>query len=403
MLIPLHTEIPARRRPIATQAIIAINVIVFLLGLLGERFGFFESRTAPAEWGNFNPQAFKLWQLVTYQFLHDPFGALHLLFNMLFLWVFGSAVENRLGHVVFAAFYLTAGAAAGIVHMFVSGSPVIGASGCVAAVSGAFLALFPRAHVRVLLWFFIIGVYSIPALWFIGFYFLIDLLNQTMDLLGRRGSDVAYAAHLGGYVFGFGVAMALLAAGLVPRGEFDMIRLWQQARRRAKFRALTQHQVGGMFESASADTSLQLASARQKSSRADEASASAQDVATAPLRADVTRHLAAHDLPAAAASYRAMLRLDAGSTLPEPQQLDLASQLYSEGDMASAARAYENLVERYPRSAQIDEVRLMLGLIYSRHVRKPDRARDLIRAARTSLRDASQRSLADQLLAELGA
>jgi tetratricopeptide (TPR) repeat protein len=292
---------------------------------------------------------------------------------------------------------------AGLVHGVFSPNPVIGASGSIAAVSGAYLALFPRSHVRVLVFFFMIGVFSIPAIWFIGIYFAIDLINATTDLLGRGGSGVAYGAHLGGHLFGFGLAMALLATRIVPRGEFDMVRLWQQARRRAKFRALTQHQVAGPWESASADTQAKLTKARERE-KAKEANAPRKQESTAvlSLRAKITAQLADHDVPAATESYRQLRRLEPEAMLHEQQQLDVANQLLSEGDHAQAAKAYEAMLARFPNSPHSDEVRLMLGVIYSRHIRKPDRARDLLTKVRKNLGDAAQRALADQLLAELG-
>jgi membrane associated rhomboid family serine protease len=403
MLIPLGTEISTRRRPIVTEAFIIVNLLVYLAGLIGEATGSFESRAVLAQWGHFDPQNFKVWQLLTYQFLHDPDGVFHIAFNLLFLWVFGQAVENRFGHLGFAAFYILGGATAGLVHAVFSIHPVIGASGSIAAVSGAFLALFPRSHIRVLVFFFIIGVYSIPALWFIGIYFVIDLINATTDMMGRQGSGVAYGAHLGGYLFGFGLAMGLLALRIVPRGEFDMVRLWQQARRRAKFRALTQHQVAGPWESASADTQQKLEQARTKAKAKEENAPWRQEGdAAVSLRVKISAQLADHDIPAAAESYRQLRRLEPEAMLPEPQQLDVANQLFAEADHAQASKAYEAMLKRYPNSPHSDEVRLMLGVIYSRHIRKPDRARDLILKVRQNLRDAAQRALADQLLAELG-
>ncbi|MHC4768745.1 MAG: rhomboid family intramembrane serine protease, partial [Planctomycetota bacterium] len=171
MFIPLRTDRPPKRRPLVTQSLILVNLAVYLVGAAGFYFDLFENPQALVDFGHFDPQEFKAWQLVSYQFLHDPHGILHIAFNMLFLWVFGAAVEDRLGRVGFLGFYLTGGIVAALAHAMIKPSdPVIGASGSIAGVTGAFLALFPRSRIQVLIFFFIVGVISIPSLWFIGIY-----------------------------------------------------------------------------------------------------------------------------------------------------------------------------------------------------------------------------------------
>ena len=182
MIIPLRTDRPPKRTPMVTQALIVVNLAVYLLGAAGGYLGLFEDAEALTGIGHFDPEQFKAWQLLTYQFLHDPHGIWHIAFNMLFLWVFGSAVEDRLGRVGFLGFYLIGGAVAALAHMAITKAPVIGASGSIAGVTGAFLALFPRSRIQILVFFFIIGTYSIPSLWFIGFYIAIDSVVPTLSL-----------------------------------------------------------------------------------------------------------------------------------------------------------------------------------------------------------------------------
>src|SRR5262245_38264123 len=237
MFIPIRTDRPPRRTPLMTQLIILMNLVVYLVGAGGAWFGLFKDPTVIADFANFDPGHFRVWQLFTYQFVHDPHGIGHIAFNMLFLWVFGSAVEDRLRRLGFLGFYLAGGAVAALAHAAVTKDPVIGASGAIAAVTGAFLALFPRSRIQVLILFFYFGVVSIPSLWFIGLYVLVDLLRQISNLLGHGGSNVAYVAHLAGYAFGFAVGFALLATGVLKRQEFDVFFLFTQARRRAAFRA----------------------------------------------------------------------------------------------------------------------------------------------------------------------
>jgi membrane associated rhomboid family serine protease len=396
VFIPLRTNRPPKRRPVVTEALIIANMLVYLVGLVAEFTGVFD-REAMIAWGHLGRGDFHLRGLVTYQFMHDPSGIWHLAFNMLFLWVFGTAVEDRLGRASFLCFYLLGGALAGIAHMMIEPSWVIGASGSVAAVTGAFLALFPRSRIQVLVVFFWIGVFSIPALWFIGFFFVVDLLRQVFGMLGGTGHSVAYMAHLAGYVFGFSLAFVLLAAGIVKREEFDVFFLFRQWRRRAAFRAAATSGASGAWESASADTGARLS---RETGKAEVLTA--EEEALAAARSEITAHLAAHDLAAAAARYRALLETAPDTVFGDAQQLDLANQFQTEGDHETAARAYELLLRNHADTSSVPEVRLILAAIYARRLSRPDRARELIEAIRERLADAGQRTLADQLLAEIG-
>ncbi|MHC4786545.1 MAG: rhomboid family intramembrane serine protease [Planctomycetota bacterium] len=422
MFIPLRTDRPPRRKPLVTQWLILVNLAVWVIGAAGDYFGWFEPPRTPTDLGHFDPEHFKAWQLVTYQFLHDPHGIMHLAFNMLFLWVFGAAVEDRLGRLGFLGFYLTGGIVAALAHAMINPGPVIGASGSIAGVTGAFLALFPRSRIQVLIFFFIVGLVSIPSLWFIGIYIAIDVLRQLGDVLGRGGSNVAYMAHLAGYVYGFGTGFALLATKILKREEFDVFFLFTQARRRAAFRSASREGPSGMWDAAQADTAKRL---QRRAAGDDEPSA--QDERNAELRARIGTLLASGDVKAAARVYqqvlaeaRAVPAADAAPAttqeqaapgagsgpaivLTEQGQLDVASQLYAQSAHGDAATAYELLLEHYPTSAKADEVRLILGLLYARHLDQPVRARALIEQARPRLREQSHTHLADQVLTELEA
>ena len=165
MLIPLRTDRPPKRTPVITQTLIVVNLLVYLAGVSGNFFGLLDDPRVLADVGHFDPRHFRAWQLITYQFVHDPYGVLHIAFNMLFLWVFGAAVEDRLGRMGFTAFYLVGGIVAALVHaVFNPDNPVIGASGSIAAVTGAFLALFPRSRIQLFIFFFFVGVISVPSL-----------------------------------------------------------------------------------------------------------------------------------------------------------------------------------------------------------------------------------------------
>ena len=375
-----------------------MNLIVYPIGAVGGVLGWFENPRVLTDWGHYDPAHFKAWQLVTYQFLHDPNGILHIVFNMLFLWVFGCAVEDRLGRATYLTFYLMGGALAALAHGALQPSPVIGASGSVAGVSGAFLALFPRSRIKILFFFFIIGIYEIPSLWFIGFYFLIDVLRQTGAWLGGGGSGVAYAAHIAGYLWGFSLAFVLLATKMLKREEYDVFYLFTQSRRRAAFRAASRGGPAGMWESAAADTEQRLLREAEQAKPAPESAPR-----HAELRAEINRLAANHDLTAAAEKYRQLLDESPDSVLPEQRQLDVANQLYAEHDHAHAAAAYELMLNHYPTARGAAEVQLILAVIYARHLDRPQRARELIESAQPKLRDEAQTALAHELLGELSA
>lgn len=143
-------------------------------------------------------------RLTAAMFLHG--GWFHVLGNMLYLWIFGDNVEDRMGHFKFLVFYLLSGYIATIAHVFYSpGSaiPLIGASGAIAGVLGAYLILFPRARVLTLVFIFvIIQVVPIPAVVFLGIWFVLQIFNGTASLSAQSAQGVAFWAHIGGFVAG---------------------------------------------------------------------------------------------------------------------------------------------------------------------------------------------------------
>lgn len=154
--------------------------------------------------------------LLTMMFLHG--GWLHLISNMWFLWIFGNNIEDRLGHVIFVCFYVLGGLLASACHWAVDPSsavPVIGASGAVAAVLGAYAVTFPTAKVRTLFFLFFIFIFDIPALVVLGLWFLQQLLAGIGALGANMHGGVAWWAHVGGFVAG-AVLMPILALGAPP-------------------------------------------------------------------------------------------------------------------------------------------------------------------------------------------
>lgn len=241
-MIPIRDANPTRRTPWVTLAFIAANVAAFLLwqptfGDQGEQAAFFycnaeiawevsntsnladggaEARRAidedlgPGAGGQIQaalqqecPDKSWLVSIFAAMFLHG--GWLHIAGNMLFLWVFGNNVEDRLGRALFVAFYVLGGiAATGLQLVFDAGSttPTVGASGAIAAVLGAYLVLFPRARVTTLVFFFFITWIELPASVVLVGWFALQLLSGVGQLGIEVSGGVAYWAHIGGFVFG---------------------------------------------------------------------------------------------------------------------------------------------------------------------------------------------------------
>ncbi len=224
-MIPLADSVAARQRPIVTQVIIGLCVAVFLyeLTLRGgaldafvQRWGAVPRLILAALQGS-SPQVprTELVTLFTSQFIHA--GFLHLGGNMLFLWVFGRAVEDRLGHPVYLTFYLTAGALAGLTQTLISGPteavPLVGASGAIAGVLGVYFISYPTAWVRVLvpvLFFF--WAFDLPALLVLAFWFISQFFTgiAAITQAGRATDNVAIWAHVAGFLVG------ALAARVLP-------------------------------------------------------------------------------------------------------------------------------------------------------------------------------------------
>jgi membrane associated rhomboid family serine protease len=210
-VLPLRDNVPTRTRPLVTWALIAANVLVWVLYQLPDLNGSVDELAYhPCEVENSCPTVGEDWPLtsLTSMFMHGSWA--HLLGNMLFLWIFGNNVEDALGRVRYLLFYLVGGFAATATQTFVTlgyGTeqeatiPNVGASGAVSAVLGAYLLLLPRAKVLTIV-FFILR--EIPAVFFLGIWFLFQLLDGSAALVSpQEGGGVAFFAHIGGFVFGF--------------------------------------------------------------------------------------------------------------------------------------------------------------------------------------------------------
>lgn len=214
-MIPLRDNIPSHTTPVVNFALIGVNVLVFLFELsLGTElqkwihvFGMVPERIVYIVFDA--PQYFyiALISLFSSMFLHG--GFLHIIGNMLFLYIFGDNVEDALGHVRYLVFYLGCGIAASMAQLIVhpgSRIPTIGASGAIAGVMGAYFLLYPHSKVLTLIpIFFFFQVFEIPAVIFLGLWFLIQFFLGSFSIAGASGSaGVAFWAHIGGFAVGAG-------------------------------------------------------------------------------------------------------------------------------------------------------------------------------------------------------
>jgi len=231
-MLPLKDDIPSRTVPFVTVGLIAVNILAFFyqisLELTGDpsalraaqafvfEFGLTPCRltgSCPAPQASPHPVV----TVFTSMFLHG--GLFHVFGNMLYLWIFGNNVEDALGHGRFLGFYLAAGVAAALAQTVVSpGSriPMIGASGAVSGVLGAYLILYPHANVLTLITFgFFIRIVKIPAMIVLGFWIVVQLLNGLGTLGAGARSGVAWFAHIGGFLAGIALLWFLRPRGRV--------------------------------------------------------------------------------------------------------------------------------------------------------------------------------------------
>ena len=230
-MIPLHDDNPTTIKPYVTVALIASCTVVFLwqlsLGAGGQRaiYGLGVIPAVLLDNKILQPSLVMVpaaMTVITSMFLHG--GWMHLLGNMLYLWIFGNNVEDTMGHGRFVAFYLLCGIAAVFAQVLPdpdSTIPMIGASGAISGVLGAYLLLFPHARVLVVIPFgFYIHTMRLSAAWVLGFWFAMQLLSSV--LAGGQQGGVAFRAHLGGFVIG---------ATLIPFFKRRGVRLFHPGRR----------------------------------------------------------------------------------------------------------------------------------------------------------------------------
>jgi len=335
-----------------------------------------------------NPVHPHLWQFVSYAFLHG--GLLHIFGNMYFLYIFGNNVNDKLGHTGYVCLYLGGAVFAGIGHTLLHTNPVLGASGAVAAITGAYLVLFPRTLITILYWFFyFLGTMELSALYFIIFK-LIFWDNIIEPRFSRAA--IAYSAHLAGYAFGIIAILIVLATGLISSSGFDLWSMIKQWDRRRRYHDA----VSGGYDPFNGRTTTRI--------KAKEVKTPAQkqmEEKIKQLRNEISSRITQRNLPAAAELYLELVDLDSEQVPPRQYLLDIANQLASENKHAQSAYAYEKFLTHYASYEYVEQVELMLGLLYSRYLHKPQLAVKYLQAAAKKLSDPGQLKMCQDELAKL--
>src|SRR5579883_1277522 len=214
-MIPIKVRQPSYSTPAVTIGLIVVNVLVFLyefwLGLVDPY-----SLNRFMEVYSLRPAYFSIENVFTAMFVHANW--MHVLGNMLFLWVFGDNVEDILGHGKYILFYLGCGVAAAMAQVAMDPSsrvPMVGASGAIAGVMGAYLVKFPRSHVVMLTWFLFIFTFDLPAWLMLIYWFAIQVFGGFGSITEASQGGTAFLAHVGGFVTG-----AILINAMHPRERY---------------------------------------------------------------------------------------------------------------------------------------------------------------------------------------
>jgi membrane associated rhomboid family serine protease len=399
MLLPIRTSVRPYRTPYTNYALIIVNVIIFLISYWPHnvRIGHNIVQEPLRVWAEgfmLHPSRPYLWQFVSYAFLHG--GWLHIIGNMYFLYFFGNSVNDKLGHIGYLCLYFGGSVFAGLGHSMLHVNPVLGASGAVAAVTGAYVVLFPQSVITVLYWFFFIGTMEFLALYFI----LLKLIFWDNIIEPKLSIDaVAYDAHLAGYAFGIGTAVFLLATGLVATSGFDlwsMIKRWNRRRQYHDVVASGYNPFTGRTKAKPVRVKeIKKTSAQQ-----------AQENRIMELRSRIAGCIEQGNLATASQIYLELMQIDqppTGQVLPKQHLLDIANQLMTDGRHADSARAYEQFLTHYGNYEYVEQVQLMLGILYSRYLEQRSPAIKYLTAASEKLTDPGQKKMCEDELRRLQA
>ena len=384
-MLPIRTSIYPKKTPYANYILIAINFFIFFLSM--------HMVTGPkgqqgldlrnwAEQFMLFPDHPYIWQFVTYAFLHG--GLWHILGNMYFLYLFGNNVNDKLGNTGYVCFYLAGAVFSGLGSALLSHNPILGASGAVAAVTGAYLVLYPKTLITVIIWYFYDT--EIRAMYFIA----LKLILFDNILMADPSHGIAYNAHLAGYGFGIFAILGMLAIGLIPKDFNDLWSMLLQWNRRRTFRDAVSDGYDPYVGRTKKTVSAKVHAAPDKAPESEQAKK------IMDLRSRISLAMSNHSNTAAANLYIELLGIDDSQTLPRQLQLDVANQLMAEGQWQHSAKAYERFLTQYKNYEFVEQVHLMLGLLYARYLNRPEEALKELKTAADRLTDPGQKNMCQQ-------
>jgi len=401
-ILPIRTNIWPRRTPYANYALILANIVIFAITYsphirIIDGYRFREPIRQWAEQYMLYPSGSAWYQFITYAFLHG--GFLHIGFNMFFLYLFGNNVSDKLGTVKYLIFYFAGTVLSALGHIAIGelyGSasiagnvPLIGASGAVSAVIGAYLVFYPQTLVTVFYWFFFFGTIEVPALYLIAFKLIF-----VDNMLFRATHNVAHDAHLAGYAFGILAGLILLATGIVSVTGFDLWSMIKQWNRRRRYRDSV---AGGADPFAGRQPAKQVKVKEVKKTAAQQE----KEDKIANIRGEINSRVSQRNFSAAAELYMQLIGLDSDQLLSRQYLLDIANQLATEARYEAAAQAYEKFIRHYGNYEYIEQVELMLGLIYSRYLQRTEAALHYLEEAEKKLTDPGQLKMCKDELKKL--
>jgi membrane associated rhomboid family serine protease len=393
LILPVGVDKPPRRTPVVNYALVGINVAVFLLffprGPDAKRFEYIF-----ALWP-FDSGLFHVRQFLTSAFLHANWQ--HLTFNMLFLWAFGNSLNDRLGHVGYALFFLLGAAGSALGHLLVSSGevPCVGASGAICAVVGGYLVLLPLNDVKMLYWFFIrIGTFFVRPLPIVAFWALSDLLMWQYGAPTR----VAYAAHLSGYALGIGVTLLLIGTRLIHREGIDLLawitgrlpdgRYWRTAL--IPVDSTTDQCVGvrgpgERFEHLNSPFSPTLGSVDTEQM----------------LRDELVHAVAVGDTHLAIGLYEQYVVANPGAALPLRVLVTVGNWYLRMERYSEAVQTWRRAVSLYPDHHLVSNIRFSMGMTLSRHLGLVDAAAEQLRQSLSGLQNADRARIARREIARI--
>ena len=387
ILLPVGDENPRLRIPVVHYFIIAANVLVFLYVLMLPP----DLQTSVVSTYGILRSDFHPYQLLTSLFLHA--GLIHLFFNMLFLWIVGDNVEDRLGHIGYLLFYLGVGVAAGFSFLSLStaSEPCIGASGAISGVMAAYVVFFPNARIRFFYFFwFLFNTIYVSAKWAIGLWFAQQIL---LYLVARSFTNTAFEAHVGGFLVGLFVALAfrpflrpddsvarILGTERAPDQSDDWFRPRQSSPDALGWPRFEQSSPEhlGWPASTSTPAPVDLQPVPTEPVHVEPESEPLPPPPSPSVSPDLRNALGAALADGrddeAFRLYERLASFGPASVDPEIL-LALANLLVDRSEYDRAARVYDDYLKLYPEADQVPEAAFRVGMIHARTTRDYVRAR----------------------------